>query len=100
MEEIKGKAEQLCEKQQGWEELLWQEPLTPIPSKKNVHGGCAALGYAGVGVGCSSHSEVVTRTHRLPTRPTQNPSFCLCRSVLCLLGREPALATSLHFPAQ
>lgn len=55
----------------GWKELLWMEgaPIS-IPSKKKVHGDCAALGYAGDRVGGSSHSGAVTRTHRLPTRPT------------------------------
>lgn len=71
--EMEGKAKQLCKKQQGWKEswkeLLWQEPPISIPSEK-ITQGCAALGCAEVGVGGSSHGGAVTRTHRLPTRPT------------------------------
>lgn len=54
MEEVEGKAKQLCKKQQGWKEswkeLLWQEPPISIPSGK-IHRGGAAPGCAGVGVG-------------------------------------------------
>lgn len=41
MEEIEGKAKQLCKKHQGWKEswkeLLWQEPPISLPSEEKFH---------------------------------------------------------------